>query len=85
MHTVFPKLDANLAAVRPADPPPITTRSYVDAGNEFEEVAAGVACSVKRFLCDNKDGGANAFSRCIESKWVMQAKVFMAMSFEGSA
>ncbi len=82
MHTVLPKLDANLAAVRPADPPPITMRSYVDAGDVFEEVAAGVACSVMRFLCDNKDGGAKAFSRCSESKYVMQAKAFMARSFE---
>ena len=28
-HTDFPKVAANLAAVRPAEPPPITMRSYV--------------------------------------------------------
>lgn len=30
-HTDFPKVAANLAAVRPADPPPMTMMSYLDA------------------------------------------------------
>jgi hypothetical protein len=52
-HTDLPNVDANFAAVSPADPPPMTTISYVangvgeeeeyDDDDDEEEVVAAVA------------------------------------------
>ena len=46
-QTDLPKLAANFAAVMPADPPPMTMRSYVvDGGSDLEKAESACALDV---------------------------------------